>query len=282
VNAIRIPRIVLAAGLGLATSAAMTWWVSRNQPTEAAPEPLRSVVVTRHSVAPNAPLEAGDLVVQERPARYTPGTATDSLDSLVGRTGRVALGSGEPVLEDLLWPTGQRERAILPVPPGMRAITVAVDEVVGVAGFVQPGMVVDVVSTLDVEGETTTRFLLQKVKVLACAQEAEHPTEESAKIVSSATLAVTPADAERLILAAERGKIRLAMRSNRESSLARTPGVTPGTLLGRPTPIPHTRAAVRVIRVPVRMSTPARVSERPAAARGILVIRGTSTEEVNR
>ncbi len=281
-NPIRIPRIVLAAGLGLISSAGMTWWFSRVQASEAAPEATRPVVVALRTVAPNETIGTSDLSIQDRPERFTPAGATDSIEALVGRSGRIALVPGEPVLEEHLWPPGQRERAILPVPPGLRAVTVAVDEVVGVAGFVQPGMVVDVVSTMDIEGETTTRFLLQRVRVLACAQEADHASEEGAKVVSSATLAVSPTDAERLILAADRGKIRLAMRSNAESSTARTSGVTPDTLLGRSPKAPAPKLAPRVVRVPVRVPVTVRVVERPAAPRGILVIRGTQTEEVNR
>ncbi|MEB3186883.1 MAG: Flp pilus assembly protein CpaB [bacterium] len=281
-NPVRIPRIVIAAGLGLASSAGMTWWFSRVQASEAAPEATRPVVVALRTVAPNEPIGPRDLTLQDRPERFTPAGATDSIEGLIGRSGRIALVPGEPVLEEHLWPRGQRERAILPVPPGMRAVTVAVDEVVGVAGFVQPGMVVDVVSTMDVEGETTTHFLLQRVRVLACAQEADRASGEGARVVSSATLAVTPADTERLILAADRGKIRLAMRSNAESSTARTSGVTPDTLLGVPRRAPDSGPAQRVVRVPVRVPVTVRVVERPSAPRGILVIRGTQTEEVNR
>lgn len=279
-------RIVLAAGLGLVASGGMFVYVNGMSRAEGA-EPRVNVAIARCGLAPDSKLEPAMFAIEARPRRFVPPGAIASLEGLTGRVARSEIATGSPVLESQLLPAGQLSQAILPVPPGMRAITVAVDEVVGVAGFVQPGMIVDVVSTMDVRGKPTTKFLLQKIQVLACAQDATHKDDPSAKIVSSATLAVTPSQAEHLILAADRGKIRLAMRAPDEQSVAITTGVTPDSVMGISRPAPereaprHSERPVRIVTKTqvVRVLVPVRPQETPPA---ILVIRGTSTELVQR
>ncbi|MNL13818.1 hypothetical protein D3C87_1347370 [compost metagenome] len=143
------------------------------------------------------------------------------------------------------------------------------------AGFVQPGSLVDVVGTLDIDNQPVSKVLLQKIQVLAIAQDYEKKEEQEAKVVSSATLAVTPQESEVLILAADRGKIRLAMRSANEAEDVKTSGVTPETLTAGKKSAPvrtgASKTVTRTVKVPV-----------PKPNEAILVIRGTSTEQVYR
>ncbi|MNX84087.1 SAF domain protein [compost metagenome] len=274
-------RLLVAVGLGLVTSGGIFAYVSGQNDRADAGEPQGPVLVVKAPIPLSGKIAPEMVAVETRPTKFIPEGALTSPEAAVGRVAKIELTAGEPIVETKLFAVGEEARAVLPVPPGMRAVTVAVDEVVGVAGFVQPGMQVDVVSTMDVEGQTVTKFLLQRVKVLACAQEAKREGDPEAKVVSSATLAVSPADAEKLILAADRGKIRLAMRDQNEQGDAKTVGATPESLVGMHKPAPVKVAekpkpqAPRIVKVVVPAKTPA---EKPT----IMIIRGTSTEFVNR
>lgn len=279
----KVQRFLIAAGLGLAASGAMFAYVNGANQRADAGEPRGPVLVAKAAIPLNTKILADQVGVETRPTKYIPEGALTHPELAVGRMTKIEVAANEPILESKLFAQGEEGQAVLPVPAGLRAITVAVDEVVGVAGFVQPGMLVDVVSTMDIDGEVVTRFLLQKVKVLACAQESKRKDDPEAKVVSSATLAVSPVDAEKLILAADRGKIRLAMRDQAEVGDAKTTGATPASIMGlkKPAPAPERparRAKVEKSRV-VKVMVPVRtVDNKPE----IMIIRGTSTEMVAR
>lgn len=278
-------RLLLATGLGLVASGGMFFYVNSQSKADGA-EPQVAVVIATRGIAPDGRLDPGSLTIEQRPQRFVPPDGFARPDELQGRVARFEIATGSPVLASQLLPPGQLAREVLPVPPGLRAITVAVDEVVGVAGFVQPGMIVDVISTMDVGNTPRTKFLLQKIQVLACAQDAKAKDDPAARIVSSATLAVSPTQAEQLILAADRGKIRLAMRAPDEVAVAKTTGATPESMLGTPRPVAPKAAPAPEPRVRyvtrtqvVRVAVPAQ----PAAeVPTIMVIRGTATELVQR
>lgn len=272
-------RFLVAAGLGLLASGVMFAYVNGANQRADAGEPQGPVLVAKAAIPLNTPILADQVAVESRPVRYIPEGALTNPELAVGRMTKIELAVGEPVLESKLFRQGEEAQAVLPVPPGMRAITVAVDEVVGVAGFVQPGMTVDVVSTMDIEGDVVTRFLLQKVKVLACAQDAKRKDDPEARVVSSATLAVSPQDAEKLILAADRGKIRLAMRDQAEVGDAQTSGATPASIMGLKKPAPARAPKPRVVRKVVKVMVPVRTVENKPE---IMIIRGTATEMVSR
>lgn len=272
-------RLMVASALGLATSGALFYYVNGTAKQADAGVPTGTVLVAVAPIPANSKVTPEQVKVETRPATYIPQGAALTPEEIVGRVSKAELFPGEAVLDAKFYPPGQEASMVLPVPPGKRAVTVAVDEVVGVAGFVQPGSLVDVVGTLDIDNRPVSKVLLQKIQVLAIAQDYEKKEEQEAKVVSSATLAVTPQESEVLILAADRGKIRLAMRSAIEEEDVKTTGVTPEALTSKPKP-PVTRTVVRTtpgksvtrtIKVPV-----------PKKDEAILVIRGTSTEQVYR
>lgn len=279
----KVQRFLIAAGLGLVASGAMFAYVNGANERADAGEPRGPVLVAKAVIPLNTKILADQVVVETRPTRYIPEGALANPDLAVGRVTKIEIAASEPILEPKLFAAGEEAQAVLPVPAGMRAITVAVDEVVGVAGFVQPGMMVDVVTTMDIEGEVVTRFLLQKVKVLACAQDAKRKDDPEAKVVSSATLAVSPVDAEKLILAADRGKIRLAMRDQAEKGDAKTTGATPASMMGvaKPAPVKTVAAKPKVVQKTrvVKVMVPVRTVENKPE---IMIIRGTTTEMVTR
>jgi pilus assembly protein CpaB len=119
------------------------------------------------------------------------------------------------ILDQELAPKGSGGGLPVSIPAGMRAVSVGVDDVVAVAGFVTPGTIVDVLATGTVaegNGESITRTILEHAKVLAVGQQlsTENGKPQSAPVV---TLLVSPEDGEKLTLAASTGKIHLALRN---------------------------------------------------------------------
>jgi pilus assembly protein CpaB len=131
------------------------------------------------------------------------------------------------------------------IPPGLRAVSVRVNEVIGVAGYVLPGTRVDVVATVSPTGsgnDMTSKVVLTNVQVLAAGTKIERDTDKNKPMpVSVVTLLVDPEEAERLTLASTEGKIQLALRNPLDKTMPMTHGIRPAALLGFGAP---TRSAV--------------------------------------
>ena len=219
-------RLAIVIALVCATLAALLiLFFLRSLERRAAPiEAARNVEV----VTPLRDLPAGTIIrsemvrMMEVPEAEAPAGAVRSASAIVGQAGLVDLPAGEPITSSQLQiPTQLSYR----VPEGMRAVTVAIDPVIGVAGFLEPGDRVDVIATFEVGEVTITRTVLQNIKLLALGTtatatkpkrppaegeeaEVEAPREEQ----PNATLAVDPEQAQTLILSDARGKLRLALR----------------------------------------------------------------------
>jgi pilus assembly protein CpaB len=141
-----------------------------------------------------------------------------------------AVGENEPITEAKLAPVESGAGLPPSIPPGMRAMSVKVDEVVGVAGFVAPGTRVDVVVTLHGQGqaeETMTRTVVSNVLVLTAGTMLDQQQAKDGKPTPSSvvTLAVMPTDAERIALASSEGRITLALRNPLDVAPTETPGI---------------------------------------------------------
>jgi pilus assembly protein CpaB len=142
------------------------------------------------------------------------------------------LTRGEPLLEAKLAPVGTKGGLSTLIGEGRRAITVKVNEVVGVAGFALPGNYVDVlISTQDDAGRPISKIVLEKILVLAAAQELSRD-DTKPKVVNAVTLEVTPVDAERIDLARSVGTLSLVLRNAADDSNFASTGVTKEQLLG--------------------------------------------------
>ena len=122
------------------------------------------------------------------------------------------------------------------IPEGMRAVSVRVNEVIGVAGYVLPGTRVDVVATASPTTQpvdTTSKVVLANVQVLTAGTRMEQDQEKGKPVqVTVVTLLVTPEQAELLALASTEGKIQLALRNPLDQGAPQTPGVRPAVMLG--------------------------------------------------
>ncbi len=167
---------------------------------------------------------------------------------LEGRVVRASLARGEPVLESKLAPAGTKGGLSAVIGEGHRAITVRVNDVVGVAGFALPGNYVDViVNTQEPETkagsqQSISKIVLEKILVLAVAQQVNRD-DTAPKVVNAVTLEVSPDQAEKLDLARSVGTLSLVLRNQVDANTLATGGATKETLLGRPAPVAQPASA---------------------------------------
>jgi len=196
-------------------------------------------------IAALLPLKAG-VQIQERDLRILdwpsnvvpPGTFTD-ITQVVGRVVNLDIGENEPILEAKLAAQGSQEGFSSLIPPGMRAMTVQVNVYSGVSGFILPGANVDVmvtVTSMQNKEESSTRIILENVKVLAIDQTFEK-NDADPVTVQSVTLLVTPEQAEKLALASTEGKLLLMLRNATDQEATDTKGIQLGDLINRQRPV---------------------------------------------
>jgi len=207
----------------------------------------------------NADIELGGRISAEMirmvdwPSNSVPQGAFIDPNPLNGRVVLVSLQRGEPFTEARLAPVGSKGGLSAVVPEGRRAMTVRVNDVVGVAGFALPGTYVDVMVNTQAEGgqrggdrdRSISKIVLERILVLAVAQEADRDSTKP-KVVNAVTLEVTPRDAEVLDLARSVGTLSLVLRNPSDPVRTATTGATKQELLGlsaaeaapaKPTPV---------------------------------------------
>ncbi len=221
------------------------YWVryGRVRPAGAPPEPkTASVVIAAKDIPAESVIAADAVTTAELPADRVPRNAARDAFEVVGKVTNVVLPTGTVIELGKLAKPGPAQGLAWTVSPGMRAVTVALDPVSGVAGFLKPGNRVDVLATLP-QGETTVGLtVLQDVRLLAIGPQAQRTTEEEPKEGApagpraqeqpTATLEVTPEGAQDLVLADHKGDLRLALRAATDHAMAGMPSVTDWELTG--------------------------------------------------
>lgn len=222
------------------------------------------VVVAARDIEFGALLETEDVRTAEWPADALPEGYSGSPSDVVGRGALLPIRANEPILSSKLALPEAGAGLSINIPEGQRAITIRVDDVVGVGGFVRPGHRVDVFVTADEQAgvsEAQTRLLLQNVPVAATGVTIEPNPQGEPESVPHATLHLSPEQVERLIMAAENATFQLALRNPLDADSVETPGVRFSRLIaGAPAP-----------RAPVASSSPG--PQRPAQ-RTLEVYRG--------
>lgn len=190
------------------------------------------------------------------PGGSVPAGAFGASGELKERVLRVNLQRDEPILESKLAPVGTKGGLSAIIGEGKRAITVRVNDVVGVAGFALPGNYVDVVvNTKDdrkpKDDQSISKIVLEKILVLAVGEEASRD-ETKPKAVKAVTLEVTPGQAEAIDLARSVGQLSLVLRNQVDVEPVKTGGVTKDSLLGiAPPPKVEPVAKPRVVSHPI-------------------------------
>ncbi len=266
--------IAVLAGGGLAYG---TYNMVQNQPVKAVAPATQPVVLAAANLQLGAELKAEDLVVVGFPVGKAPEGSFSNPTEIVGRGLISPLVKNEPVLKAKL--ASKEAGSGLPpvIPEGMRAVSVRVDEVVGVAGYVLPGNRVDVLATAnptDQRADTTTKVILSNVQVLTAGTRMEQDQENTKPVqVTVVTLLVFPEQSERLALASTEGKIQLALRNPLDQGVPDTPGIRTAGLMGRIAPAlktaAPTQARLRAAALPVAQTAVA-----PPPAPTVEMIRG--------
>jgi pilus assembly protein CpaB len=234
--------------------------VNRAPAVKAGP-PMTQVVVAARDLEVGGMLRDGDVRLADWPG-VVPAGATTRAQDVVGRGVIMAIYSQEPVIETRLAPKGAGGGFAATIPQGMRAFPVRVNDLVGVAGFVTPGMRVDVIINGNSPNGNAAlgmlaRTLMQNVEVLSAGQDFKHDAEGKPVETQVVTLLVTPEQAEKLSLASHQTTIQLVLRNPLDRQTAQAPGSALAYLFnqGIPKPAgalaaprPRTQAAPPVVR----------------------------------
>jgi pilus assembly protein CpaB len=275
--------LAVTAGGGLAYA---TYNYMQSAPVRTVTTPTQPVVVAAADLQIATELAADDLRVVQWPKGSAPEGVFTNPSEIVGRGLITSVVRNEPILVGKL--AAKEAGAGLPpvIPPGMRAVSVRVNEVIGVAGYVLPGTHVDVLATASPTQQLqdmTTKVVLPNIQVLTAGTRLEQDQKDGKPVqVNVVTLLVSPEQAERLALASTEGKVQLALRNPLDQGTPDTPGIKPAALLGTAAPVtPNPRALAASARPRTRVIKPPVIVEAPAPT--VEVIRGDKrTNEVIR
>ncbi|WP_394831307.1 Flp pilus assembly protein CpaB [Pendulispora rubella] len=289
-------RAIAFMAIALLAGSASAWMVVRYVGRHAASGPsipMTRVVVAAADIPAAAKLTPELLKVVDWPEGSQPRGTFDQLDPLSNRVTGAAIVAGEPIVEARLAPKGAGPGMASLIPANMRAMTVPVNEVVGVGGFIHPGDLVDVITTMQEsmgawtgtgQPEFRSKIVLQSIRVLAVGQRLASESDKPEQ-VPVVTLLVSPEEAERLALASTQGKLQLTMRSPSDGDDAETSGVSPRELLGSvkmaPAPTASASSAPVVAHAhrPSRAPRPLAVAAAPAKTEVVEVLRGDRVEQ---
>jgi pilus assembly protein CpaB len=206
------------------------------QVTNVKPTTTQNLVVAAAPLQIGARLDTSNLRVIPWPANQPVAGMFTRIEDCANRATITSLAENEPVLESKLAPKESGVGLPAAIPEGMRAISVAVNEVVGVAGFVGPGTMVDVLVTGQVPGQNNkiTRTILENVRVLAAGQKIEQDRDGKPQTVPVITLLVTPDQATALTMGSTEGKIQLALRNTIDTKKNEPAPVLQATLFAAP------------------------------------------------
>jgi pilus assembly protein CpaB len=290
-------RALLMIGASLVVALVAVWLASR-WVAEKGSQGTSKLVVAAADIEPGVRLTPEQLSVVPWPSAAVPSGGAQQAALLVGRVAKSPLARGEPVIESKLAPQGTKGGLSAVVAEGKRAMTVRVNDVIGVAGFALPGNYVDIIVNTEEQqagqaassDKRVSKIVLEHILVLAVAQEANRD-ETKPKVVNAVTLELTPEQAEALDLARSIGGLSLALRNQVDPRPTLTSGATKATLLLATAlevaaPAAKMAASAATARPPVRPAAQRRVlaalASAPAAASAppstdcVEVIRGLS------
>lgn len=227
--------IVFSIVVGLGAVVLASRWLA-----EQAPLATARVVVAATDIELGARIAPNMVKLVDWPSANVPQGSFTDLKSLDARVVNTMVQRGEPLLENKLAPIGSKGGLSAVIGPGKRAMTVRVNDVVGVAGFALPGNFVDIVVNTEDDSmkqpdgryRSVSKIVLEHILVLAVAQVASRD-ETKPKVVNAVTLEVSPEQAEVLDLARSVGTLSLVLRNQVDNTLLSTTGATKPFMLGR-------------------------------------------------
>lgn len=274
--------LLLALALGLAAATYAASWLEQQATAN-----TFQVIVVERDLTMGTRLQPDMLQTLDWPKAAAIQGPLTALDQAVGRVIRTPMLRGEPLLHSKLAPIGEKGGLSSVLAPGQRAVTVKVNEIMGVAGFALPGNYVDVmVNTADSKDQPVSKIVIERIQVLAVAQDVS-TNESKPRVVNAVTLQVSPQQAEQIDLARSVGSLSLVLRSHSDNLPVQTNGARKLDLLP-PAPIMVASAtpmatSTKVVAPRPRASRPTPVSvSAPAVTPETVrleVIRGLSVSE---
>ena len=227
---------VVLAGLGAVLAAIVVFSALKRRESEVqrAMAHTVAVVVAADTIPVGTRLQPSAVKLMRWSRDAVPAGSFSDPQAVSGAYARGQFVANEPIVTSKLF-LGEKTSGVMPllIPTGMRAMSIPVDEVGDIAGFVQPHTHVDVLVAVTGSGSDATSFsriVLQNIEVLAVAQEIEH-VNDTPVVVKVVTLLVSPTDAEKLTLAGREGTLRLAMRNYGDGKIVATNGIAMGDLM---------------------------------------------------
>jgi pilus assembly protein CpaB len=242
--------LALSSG-GLAAVLALRYLREQATPLMAAEPRKVSIVLAARSLPIGSVVTEQDVKVVGWPGNALPSGYIGSVADALGRGVITTVAENEPLLAAKVSTKDAGGGLPIIIRDGMRAMSVRVDEIIGVAGFVLPGTHVDVMLTLDKgdnRSQSITRTILQNVQVLAAGQQVQRDKEGKPQTVTAVTLLVTLEDAELLVLAGKEGRLQLALRNTLDTLSIATAGAKADQLApsGAPPRAPRSPSPNRV------------------------------------
>jgi len=241
-------RLVIGLLLAVVLASGLSAFVYRQFKQASAGPPaiqMKQIVVAAEPLRLGTRLDPSKLRLIPWPAAEPVTGMFTRVEDCTNRALLTPVAANEPILESKLASVQSGAGLSATIPEGMRALSVAVNDVVGVAGFVTPGTMVDVLVTAMIAGpnssgsSTITRTILENVRVLAAGQKIEQDRDGKPQTVAVITLLVTPEDAGKLTMASTQGKIQLALRNTIDTGTVVPPPVLQASLFaGAPLPAP--------------------------------------------
>lgn len=248
--------VLLSLVFGVAAAWAAKNWMEQRTRAARAPDTGTTVVLAAMEIPFGTRIEGRHVKVITVPSGTPLGNHFGNVAEIEGLIATQRALSGEVLLKERFTKAGAGSTLAALIKPDMRAVTVRVDDVVGVAGFLLPGNHVDIVAARKVDNRATTETVLMNIHVLAVDQTTSQDKNEPV-VVRAVTLEMTPKEAEILVRAREEGRIQLTLRNPADDMRPQ--------LVATPEPPPVIERAK-----PVRRAPP-----RPAPPPSVTIIRGT-------
>jgi pilus assembly protein CpaB len=231
-------RMVIGLAIALIVAFVLSTFVYKQFQKASAVKPIDTehIVVAASAMPLGTRVDASNLKLISWPSSQPVAGAFNSIEAAANRALITPVAANEMILDSKLAPKEAGAGLPAVIPEGMRAMSVAVNDVVGVAGFVTPGTKVDVLATGKLVGQnhteddTITRTILENISVLAAGQKIEQDRDGKPQAVPVITLLVSPEDAARLAMASTQGKIQLALRNTVDSKRVEPPSVLEANL----------------------------------------------------
>jgi len=246
--------------------------------------PMQSVVVAARDVPEGEKLDRLALSLAQWPTGTAPESAFTNIDSAVGRVVRIPVFKGEALVPGRLAPAGTGPGLEVKITPGMRAMAVKINDVAGLSGLIQPNNRVDVLVTLKGNAQQNTKdeakLFMSNMRVLSVGTQVERGDDGKPIQATTATLEVTPQQAEQLAVAMNEGTIQLVLRGFGDPDSIKTPGATATDVLAQlrtagssrnADPDPPKRTHVRAR--PAPMAPPVRMAADPPPRPDSIVVR---------